>query len=149
MVRSRSLTPEAILDAMDRGDFYASTGVILSDIRRQGNTIRVEIEPKPGVGYLTEYIGTRRGFDPSSKPTLDATGKEIPNTTRTYSRQIGEVLASSEDISSSYTFSGDELYVRVRITSTARMVDRIKGKVLLDRQRAWGQPMVPRPEENN
>ena len=46
MVRSQRLEPEAILDAMDRGDFYATTGVILRDIRCQGNTIRVEIEPQ-------------------------------------------------------------------------------------------------------
>jgi hypothetical protein len=145
MVRSQRLEPEMILDAMDRGDFYSTTGVILRDIRLQGNIIRVQIEPRDGVKYLTEYVGTRRGFDPSSKPTLDASGKEISNTTRTYSRQIGEVFARSEDISSSYKFSGDELYVRVRITSTVDRVDGVTGKPLGGKQRAWGQPMILKP----
>jgi hypothetical protein len=143
MVRSPRLEPQAILEAMERGDFYATTGVVVRDVRRQGETIHVEIEPQEGVKYVTEYVGTLRGFDASSTPTLDADGQEIPITTRTYSDQIGRVLARSDETSSTYTFSGDELYVRVRITSTADHVNPITGESLGDKQRAWLQPMVP------
>lgn len=142
MVRSKKLTPESILDAIDKGDFYATTGVVINDIQLKRNSINVEIEPLEGVKYLTEFIGTRKGFNPASFPTVDSAGIEIPNTTRTYSDQIGEVLASSEDSNPSYTFSGNELYVRVRITSTADHKDRINGKVL-GKQRAWIQPQMP------
>ena len=68
MVRSQRLEPEMILDAMDRGDFYSTTGMILRDIRRQGNIILVQIEPRDGVKYLTEYVGTRRGSTRRANP---------------------------------------------------------------------------------
>lgn len=143
MVRSGELTPDALLDALDRGDFYATTGITLRDIRQDGNTVHVEIDPEEGVGYVTEFVGTRRGFDPESTPTLDEDGQAIPNTTRTYSDTIGEVLHRSTEPVSSYTLTEDDLYVRVRITSTADHLDPVTGAPLGGTQRAWGQPMVP------
>src|SRR6185436_625207 len=41
MVRSRDLTQAAIIDAMRRGDFYASTGVTLSDVQVTTTQLRV------------------------------------------------------------------------------------------------------------
>lgn len=143
MVNAPELTQQAIFDALNRGDFYASTGVTLHKIAQVDNTISVEIEPKQNVEYVTEYIGTRRGFDPASSPSLDENGKEAPNITRKYNRQIGEVLFRTIDHSSNYKFAGDELYVRVRVTSTADHCDPVTGTSLGDRQCAWGQPMVP------
>ena len=141
MVRTATLTPEAILDALDKGDFYSSTGVIIKDVKSNGKRIKVEIEQQQGVEYLTEYIGTFPGFSTASSPTLDADGNEISNTTRTYSQEIGRVLASSNNTRSEYKFTGDELYVRVRITSTADQVDKITGEVI-GKQKAWVQPEI-------
>lgn len=143
MVRSDELNPEAILDALDKGDFYSSTGVVLNDIQFDGETLEVEIQPEEGVEYETEFIGTRRGFDTESVPTTDTEGNEIENTTRTYSEEIGEVLSSSRSTTSSYTLTGDELYVRVRITSSAGQVDPVSEKQLGKKQKAWVQPHVP------
>jgi len=143
MVRSDRLAPEAILDALDKGDFYASTGVVLKNISFNGRTLKVEIDQQEGAGYVTEFIGTRVGFDKTSKPTTGSTGEEIPNTSRTYSEEIGEVLAVSQDTKSSYSFSGDELYVRVRITSTKDQVDPNSGKIV-GKQKAWVQPHLKR-----
>ncbi len=142
MVRSEDLTVESILDAIDNGDFYSSTGVVLSGLEYNGNQIRVEIEPEEGVTYTTEFIGTMSGVDLTGKPTLDGEGNEIHNTTGTYSEEIGKVLAVTNDLSSSYTLTGDELYVRVKITSSANQVDRITGEVI-GRQVAWIQPVKP------
>ena len=141
-VRSEELETELILDAIDRGDFYATTGVTINDIRVDDRGITVDIKPKEGVTYTTEYIGTLSGFDPSSTPALDREGNEIPNATRTYSEEVGQVLAVSNDLSSSYRFTGDELYVRVKITSSADQVDNITGEVI-GKQVAWVQPVVP------
>jgi hypothetical protein len=141
MVRSKELTPEKLLDAIDRGDFYASTGVKIRDVRFNGRKISLEIEPEEGVEFTTEFIGTMNGFDPGSKPTLDADGNEIENTTRTYSDEIGIVLARDNSLTPSYTFSGEELYVRVRVTSGKDQVDPVSGKVL-GKQMAWVQPHV-------
>ncbi|MFW6101547.1 MAG: hypothetical protein ACOC90_09180 [Bacteroidota bacterium] len=67
-----------------------------------------------GVTYSTEYIGTYAGFDAESEPRKDGSGKEITNATRKYSEEIGNVLASSSELHSTYTLSGDELYVRLK-----------------------------------
>ena len=51
MVRSSKLKEESILDAIDRGDFYSSTGVILAGLEYDGENVRIEIEPQEGVSY--------------------------------------------------------------------------------------------------
>jgi hypothetical protein len=142
MVRSENLTPESILDAISKGDFYSSTGVAVRDITYNGKQIHIEIEPQEGVEYLTEYIVTSSGYDAMSMMALDESDSEILNTTRIYSGDIGTVVASSNEIHSSYTMRGDELYVRVRITSSADQKDRITGEII-GKQMAWVQPVVP------
>ena len=129
------------ISLLTTGDFYSTTGVTLNYISFNGRELNVDIKPEEGVTYTTEYIGTLAGFDTSSTPTLDGEGNEIANTTRTYSEEIGQVLAVSNDLSSSYTFAGNELYVRVRITSSADQTDRITGEVI-GKQVAWVQPVA-------
>ncbi len=142
MVRSTELTPGALLDAMDRGDFYSSTGVALNDVRFDGKRIEVDIEPVEGVTYTTEFIGTLSGSDMTSHPSVDGEGNEIENTTRVYGDDIGKVLAATNELSSGYTLTGEELYVRVKITSSADQLDRITGEVI-GKQAAWTQPVAP------
>lgn len=141
VVRADTLEPAAILDALDKGDFYASTGVELSDIEFDGKKLKIEINPKGDEKYVTEFIGTYEGFDPATIPTTDAAGNLIENTTRTYSPQIGQILKSSNDLSPSYVFQGNELYVRVRITSTTDRIDPVTENIL-GKQKAWVQPCV-------
>jgi hypothetical protein len=141
MVRSDSLSADAILDAIDKGDFYASTGVKLKDISFNGKNLKVEIDPEEGETYVTEYIGTKERFDPAARPALDSLGVAIENTTMIYSEEIGQVLHRSDKAKSSFRFTGDELYVRVRITSSADHVDPNSGRVL-GKQKAWVQPVT-------
>jgi hypothetical protein len=56
MVRSRSLNVDSILEAMDQGDFYSTTGINLIDVNRKNNKIKVKIKPEKGVKYITEYM---------------------------------------------------------------------------------------------
>ncbi len=141
MVRTGELSPEAILDAIDKGDFYASTGVVLRDIGFDGKKLMLKIEPQEGVEYTTEFIGTLKGANLDGTPTTDSEGNEIENTTLTYSNEIGEVLAVSNSLSPSYSFTGNELYIRARITSTAKHIDPNSGKVL-GNQKVWVQPFI-------
>lgn len=141
MVRAKKLEPGSIINSLDKGNFYSSTRVVINKIKFSGNTLKIEIETQEGVDYLTEFIGTRRDFDPSSHPSVDSSGIEIQNTTRKYSDNIGEVLSSSKSIGPSYTFLGDELYVRARITSSADQKDAVNGKIL-GKQKAWTQPQT-------
>ena len=93
MVNTPHLTAENIILALEAGDFYASTGVTLSKIRRQAGVISIQIEPEPGVTYRTEFIGTRKDFDQTNRPIRAASGEKLRITHR-YSDDVGTVFAS-------------------------------------------------------
>jgi hypothetical protein len=140
MVRARWLTPDHIIRSMEAGDFYSSTGVVLRDIRQAGDRIDIEIEPEEGVTYRTEFIGTRAGFDADSEPVLDAEGKPM-RTTQRYSEDVGKVLKSVDGSNPSYSFEGNEYYVRAKILSSKQKQDPTSDSVL-DFEVAWTQPVV-------
>ena len=139
MVRSAALSAEGIVTAMEAADFYASCGVVLRDAGGDAAGVFIEIDAEPGVTYRTEFIGTRRGLDTKSEPVLGPAGETL-RTTRRYSKDIGLVLATVEGASARYTFRGDELYVRARVTSSKVMADPPQPGEL---QRAWTQPVFP------
>lgn len=90
-VRASALTREAILAALNNGEFYASTGVTLKDVRSSADSLTVEIQPDPPSisspkRYRTIFIGKNGG-----------------------------VLAVSNQNPATYGFKGDEGYVRARI----------------------------------
>jgi hypothetical protein len=93
------------------------------------------------VEYTTEFIGTLKGVGITGKPTTGKEGNIIENTTLTYSSELGKVLETSRSLNPSYTFSGEELYVRVRILSTADQIDSNSG-ITLGKQKAWSQPFI-------
>jgi hypothetical protein len=138
MVRADRLTPERIMNAMLRGDFYASSGVSLRTVAAQPDRIQIEIEPEAGVHYKTQFIGTLRGVDCTPAPVFDASGKPV-HTTQKYSQEIGKILAEDGSHNPSYQFSGDELYVRVLVASDRpHPRPTIPGAV----KTAWTQPVV-------
>ena len=121
MVRSRFLTPEHLIRAMKRGDFYASSGVTLHDVcfDSETKTLRVEIEPSGNAIYQTEFIAT----------VTDEGSNED---------QIGKRVAHTKGTSASYTMRGDELYVRAVTTSSESHPDpSFEGQ----RKQAWTQPV--------
>ncbi|MHC4573919.1 MAG: CehA/McbA family metallohydrolase domain-containing protein [Planctomycetota bacterium] len=138
-VRAVHLTPESLIKAMEAGDFYASTGVVLKNVRFDGQTLKVVIKPEIAVSYITQFIGTLKGYDPAGKPVLDANGVEI-QTTRIYSDDIGRVLAEVKGTVAGYTLTGNEIYVRARVTSTKSMDNPFQAG---DVEVAWVQPVVP------
>ncbi|HMB89987.1 MAG TPA: hypothetical protein VKP65_04015 [Rhodothermales bacterium] len=137
MVRAESLTPDALIAAMEAGDFYATTGVLLDDMHADSSTIRLTIQPQDSVTYRTQFIGTREGYDPASEPMEDAEGVAV---TRRYSDSIGTVLAEVEGLTPSYTMQGDEVYVRAKIISSKPKDNPLQaGEV----ETAWTQPVSP------
>lgn len=138
MVRAQRLTPESIIQAMNAGDFYSSTGVRLKDITFENDMLTIQIDPDDGVTYTTQFIGTRRGFDATSRPVTDADGKEI-RTTRRYSRDIGAVLAEVKGTETRYTLEGDEIYVRAKIVSSR--IDT-NSDIPGSHESAWVQPVT-------
>lgn len=118
MVRAPELSVPALVAALARGDFYASTGVTLRDIRVHGDRIRVEVAASPGVTYTTSFIGTRReGGSP-----------------------VGQVLARVAGNSAAYRFRGDELYVRAEVVSSRLKPNGLRPGEL---EMAWTQPLLP------
>ncbi len=139
MVRAPFLSAEAMVHGLEAGDFYASTGVVLKDIRRVDREVRLSIQPEKGVKYRTQFIATSRGTSLASEPYLDKDGKPLPVTGR-FSAEIGKVVAESEDLNPVYKFTGEEWYVRAKVISTRPHPNPFaKGDVEV----AWTQPFVP------
>ncbi len=138
MVRSEKLDAASLIAAMEAGDFYASSGVTLRDVRHDSRGISIAIEPEKGVTYRTEFIGTRQGWDTKSDPVLGERGETL-HTTRRYSKDLGSILATVEGATASYTFKGDELYVRARIISSK---PKAEAPAPDETEQAWTQPVV-------
>ena len=142
-VRARHLTPESLIQAIERGDFYASAGVVLDDVAFDADARRLSlrIHARPGEHFTTRFIGTRRGVSLAGKPRVDAAGKVV-ETTLDYRAetgpQIGEILAEVKGPRPSFRLRGDELYVRAVVTSSRKPeVPTTEAEF----QQAWTQPV--------
>ena len=85
-VRAELLSSAAILEAMERGDFYASTGVELKDYQVSEKNITITINEEKSSKYRVQFIGTG-------------------------GRLLSEVITNP----AVYQFRGDEKYVRSKI----------------------------------
>jgi hypothetical protein len=139
MVRTLHLTAESIVRAMEAGDFYATSGVTLDEVKRDAKTLRVQIHGEPGVTYKTQFIATTKDASLDSEAKVDKDGNEL-TVTRLYGDQVGKVVAEVEGEVASYTFTGKELYVRAKVISSKPHPNPYaKGDV----ETAWVQPVVP------
>lgn len=138
-VRAAQLTTESLIAALEAGDFYASSGVKLRELRQDAKSIALEIEPEPGVTYTTQFIGTRRGYDARHEPQRNTAG-EVSRVAHTYSKDIGAVLAEVKGPTASYQLKGDEIYVRAKVISSKPHPNPSQRG---DFECAWLQPVVP------
>lgn len=86
MVRASSLNAADILQALEQGEFYASTGVTLREYSADKKEIKIQIAEEINSKYTVQFIG-----------------------------QWGKVLKESATSTAVYTFKGDEAYVRAKI----------------------------------
>jgi hypothetical protein len=117
MVRAPELTADAIVAAMERGDFYASTGVELADYEVTPTTVTVAIKPFSRSKYDVRFIG--KGGRILKEVPVDP---DISGSGGTGPLQIVAAPAV-------YEIRGDEGYVRARITES-------NGNM------AWTQPVL-------
>jgi len=115
MVRSNALTPEALIAAMEAGDFYASTGVTLEDVTFINNALNMKIKPESGVNYTIEIVGARKG------------------------KKSTEVLKTINGTSASFKVTKSYQFVRARITSSKLKQNPFQEG---DHEMAWTQPIV-------
>ncbi len=139
MVKSPKLESDALIEAMKRGDFYASTGVVLEDITFDPSSkqLAVSIKAEPGVNYVTEFRGTRKGYDRAIAEVKSPLDDPHPVRLR-YSEEVGQVLAKVNGTSATYRFQGDELYVRAIVYADKAVENPVAEG---DKQRAWTQPV--------
>ena len=139
MVRSRYLTPEHLIRAINAGDFYASSGVTLTDLKfdSKSQTLTVAIHGEAGVKYRTEFIGTKIDYDKTSQPRRGEDG-EVLSSTRKYSTDVGQILHAVEGNLARYQLTGRELYVRALVTADRPVDDPAFAGQL---QQAWTQPV--------
>lgn len=114
MVRSKALTPEALIAAMEAGDFYASTGVTLEDVRFANGQLDIRIQPETGVTYTIEFIGAGKGTKKS------------------------EVLKTVAGTTATFKVTGSHQFVRARITSSKLKPNPFQEG---DHEMAWTQPV--------
>jgi len=121
MVRATEKTPAALIAAMERGDFYASSGVVLDAVETTDRSLSLEIAAQGDATYVTEVFGTRKDSD-----------------------EVGVLLARIPGLRPCYYFDGDELFVRATVTSTLPADNPVwKGQ----KRQAWVQPVVPGIEQ--
>jgi hypothetical protein len=139
MVRARHLTPESILKAMKQGDVYASSGVVLKDVRfsSESGLLELDIAADGEATFTTDFIGTPIEFDPASEPRADKDGKPL-RTTRKYSSQVGQIFATVRGRQPTYKLTGKELYVRAVVTSSEHHPN---ASFKHQHQQAWTQPV--------
>ena len=138
MVLTDTLTPDALVKALEAGRFYASSGVTLEEIQQTTNSLNVKVVAESGVSYRIDFIGTHTTFDDASTPAIDDPEK-VDTATRRYSTDVGKVLKSVEGPLGSYTFEGTELYVRAVVTASRPHPNPSQAG---DFERAWVQPVV-------
>jgi hypothetical protein len=88
-VKAPELSTEAILSSLNSGEFYASTGVVLDDVSRAPNELRVYLVEDEQQEFTTEFIG-----------------------------QGGRLLSTSFDNPAVYTLKPGDTYVRAKVTSS-------------------------------
>jgi hypothetical protein len=147
MVRATALTSDKLLEAIHRGDCYASSGVELEDVNFSAtdSTLSVSVKAEPGVNYRIHFITTKRGFD--RKVTyITSPAEKIGNGTRpartipVYSTDIGRTVKTVAGTEASYRLEADDLYVRARVESDvpSKFGSHFRPKVKV----AWTQPYM-------
>ena len=99
-VRAPRLEARALLTAMERGDFYASTGVELTDYQVTDKAMTVTVKQTAFSKYRVQFIG-----------------------------KSGKLLAEVAESPATYSFRGDEGYVRAKVVES-------------NGQFAWCQPVI-------
>tara|TARA_B100000029_G_scaffold466909_1_gene502804 strand:- start:1646 stop:2884 length:1239 start_codon:yes stop_codon:yes gene_type:complete len=134
MVKAKALSPESIIAAMEKGDFYSSSGVSIISIQTTENSFSFKIRPEEGVTYTTWFIGTRKNF--KSSQDVDKRNSLKPS-----AAGIGEILSQTTSLDPSYIFQGNELYVRAHVVSSKKKANPYSAG---EQEQAWLQPVSPR-----
>jgi hypothetical protein len=116
-VRAKSLSPEDLIESMEAGDFYASTGVMLEELDFDGDRLSLSVKAEEGISYTIRFFGTKK-----SNPEA-----------------AGILLEEEAGTKASYALTADDLYVRAKVTSSKSKENPYRPG---DMEEAWIQPVV-------
>ncbi len=114
MVQAERLDANLLMEAMERGEFYSSSGVVLTEVSFRDGVIELTIEGSAGVNYNTQFVGVLKGEKNRTE------------------------FAVSEELRPVYRLRGDELYVRAVVTSSR---DHPNPSFADQKEQAWTQPV--------
>jgi hypothetical protein len=114
MVQAKSLDAASVIEAMEAGRFYASTGVTFSNFSFRNNQLQIEIEEEAGVAYTIEVIGLKAGADEM------------------------EVVETQQGTYLDFEVTKEYVFVRVRVTSNKQKENPFQEG---DWEMAWTQPV--------
>ena len=115
MVNADTLSAKSLINALELGQFYASTGVELGNIQYDNENLTINVVPEVGVDYTISFIGCNKGESETS------------------------VLKVVEGTEASITVSKDILFLRCKITSSKLQHNPIEDILY---EEAWTQPIV-------
>ena len=118
MVRAKQLTPAALIDALERGDYYATTGVELNDVKHNKGRLEIHVKPARGIRYTIQFWGSTKTADAGARGVLL---KEIKGT------------------KAIYQLRPQDLFVRAKIISSKPKENPYKQG---DMETAWTQPVT-------
>lgn len=114
MVQTETLNPKSIIEAMEQGSFYASTGVELKTLNHKDGKLSIAVKPEKGISYEISFIGCKKG-------------KNEP-----------ETFLVHDGNEASFEITEDMLFVRCKITSTKLQDNPIEALLY---ETAWTQPV--------
>lgn len=149
LVRSNELTADAIVKAMNEGDFVTCEGIEPKDVYFDSKEKRldVSVEAKPTVKRTIKFIVSKADFSETPVKTLTISrgnNSKFNRTINIYDEKVGMVVKTvegkvGEALSASYVMQKDDLYVRARIEEDGQPICTAnlhpQGKFV-----AWTQP---------
>ena len=115
MVNSKKIETLSLIEAMESGNFYSSSGINLKKVIHDEKKFKIEIDPNKGITYEIIFMGYRKeGF------------------------QVEE-LKRVKGTSAEYIFNENDLFVRAKISS-----NEIKKNPYREGEttQAWTQPII-------
>ena len=116
MVQSDTLSANALIESMEAGQFYGSTGVTMKEVNYQDNKLSVAVDAEQGVTYTIVFIGCKKGESETS---------------------IFKSIVGNE---ASVDLTDDILFMRCKITSSKLQYNPIEDILY---ETAWTQPVLP------
>ena len=115
MVKTKSLETHNIITQMEAGNFYSSSGIYLKSLVSDKKGVSIEIDSESNIEYGIHFIGYKKDYD---------------NT---------KLLKFVNGTKANYVFEKDDIFVRVKIVSTALMPNPYTDG---ETKKAWTQPLI-------